>query len=107
MDEVRFIPVRGEEEVILAMPYVDGKVYFATDTKRIYIDARGQSKIPMGGAGNSGIYYGTKTLTEEEKETATITFTLAEIEGAELPNINDLVLNGKLYIYYKEQWYEQ
>lgn len=101
MDEVRFIPVRGEEEVILAMPYVDGKVYFATDTKRIYIDARGQSKIPMGGAGNSGIYYGTKTLTEEEKETAIITFTLAEIEGAELPNIDDLVLNASDGCFYR------
>ena len=39
MDKIRFIPVRGLEENILSMDYADGSVYFATDTKRIYLDA--------------------------------------------------------------------
>ena len=52
MDKIRFIPVRGLEENILSMDYADGSVYFATDTKRIYLDANDKNKIPMGGAGN-------------------------------------------------------
>lgn len=93
MDNVRFIPVRGEEETILNLPYQDGKIYFTTDTKRIYMDAKGQAKIPLGGAGNSGIFYGIKELTDAEKEEELLTFNLADIEGDTMPNVDDLVLN--------------
>jgi hypothetical protein len=41
------------------------------------------------GGGNSGIYYAHKSFTDSSD----ISFTLNDIEGDELPNINDLIIN--------------
>ena len=53
MSNVPFRVVRGEEIAIMNKPFVEGCVYFATDTKRIYMDAylngEPQNKLPMGG----------------------------------------------------------
>ena len=93
-NQVPFRIMRGEELVILNKPFADGQVYFATDTKRIYTDAylngQPQNKIPMGG-GNSGIYYASKGFTDSSD----VSFSLADIEGDELPNVNDLIINYK------------
>ena len=62
MGNISFRPVRGLEAAIMTMGYNEGFVSFATDTKKIYVDANGQEKIPMGG--NSGIYYGRMVLEE-------------------------------------------
>lgn len=95
MADVRFVPVVGTEQQIKAEKQTDGQVYFATDTHKIYLDTEKDNKLPMGGAGNSGIYYGTKELTDEEKELEEIQFTLLnDIEGEELPSQDDLVLNA-------------
>ena len=95
MADVRFVPVVGTEQQIKAEKQTDGRVYFATDTHKIYLDTEKDNKLPMGGAGNSGIYYGTKELTDEEKELEEIQFTLLnDIEGEELPSLDDLVLNA-------------
>lgn len=99
-DKVRFTPVRGKEEKLLARQYEDGNVYFAYDTKKIYLDANGQSKIPMG-ASSSGIYYGTKVTTEEEDATSVITFKITDIDGEKMPNPNDLVLNDPDKCFYR------
>ena len=58
MDTIYFRPVRGTEANILNTEYDNGCVYFATDTKKIYVDGPKpeDNKIPMGGT--SGIYYG-------------------------------------------------
>ena len=48
-DKTKFKVVRGYEEAIQAIPYTDGQVYFALDSGRIYLDARGEEKIPVGG----------------------------------------------------------
>ena len=53
----RFQPVRGYYNVINASARVEGKVYFAIDTRKIYYD-NGEKLIPMGG--NSGIFYANK-----------------------------------------------
>jgi hypothetical protein len=63
---VPFRPYRGKEVDILNKEYNDGYVYFATDTKKIYLDANGQSKLAMGGT--SGIYYGNMELAETPDE---------------------------------------
>ena len=47
---VSFRPVRGLEEKILAGPALDGHLYFATDTGRIFL-SDGWDFIPMGGGG--------------------------------------------------------
>ena len=46
-EKTRFIPVRGTEASIMAnFPgYNEGYLYFATDTKKIFLDAKGKSKI--------------------------------------------------------------
>lgn len=94
MSNVPFRVVRGEEVAIMNKPFAEGCVYFATDTKRIYMDAylngEPQDKLPMGG-GNSGIFYAHKGFTDSSD----VSFALEDIEGDELPNINDLIVNYK------------
>ena len=53
-DKIPFSVVRGLENKIESLKYQDGRVYFATDTKKIYLDAAGK-RTPMGG--NTGIFY--------------------------------------------------
>ena len=92
-----FRPVRGKDERIQTLEYKDGYVYFATDTKKIYLDADG-SRMPMGG--NSGIYYGSKEFGDDETQ---VEFEFAptdlevnkDSEKITLPNIDDLILNLK------------
>ena len=52
--------------------------------------------MSIGGAGNSGIYYGTKKeISDEEFEAGKVSFTLGvNIEGKELPSKDDLILNA-------------
>lgn len=94
MSNVPFRVVRGEEVAIMNKPFAEGCVYFATDTKRIYMDAylngEPQDKLPMGG-GNSGIFYAHKGFTDSSD----VSFALEDIEGDELPNVNDLIVNYK------------
>nr|DAF58792.1 MAG TPA: hypothetical protein [Siphoviridae sp. ctxMM9] len=59
----------------------------------MYMDTKDGERIPIGGAGNSGIYYGLKTLTEEEKEATEVTFTVDDLEGDTIPSVDDLILN--------------
>ena len=87
-----FRPVRGTEEAIKANEAIEGYVYFTTDTKKIYQGLNG-TFVPMGG--NSGIYYATKTLSEEEQEADTVDFLGSDIEGENLPQEDDLILNAQ------------
>lgn len=91
-----FIPVQGKEELIkIRYPEAkNGYVYFATDTKKIYCGKNGEY-IPMGG--NSGIYYGKRQLKEDEKYNEDIIdfiFIIPDdIDGDQVPVVNDLILN--------------
>ena len=87
-----FRPVRGTEERIKAQEAIEGYVYFTTDTKKIYQGLNG-TFVPMGG--NSGIYYANRTLSEEEAEADTIDFYGSDIEGENLPQEDDLILNAQ------------
>lgn len=112
MGKISFRPVRGLEAAIMTMGYNEGYVYFAVDTKKIYVDANGQEKIPMGG--NSGIYYGRMVLEETpdsgQKE---FTFSIYDIEGNDdpssltIPNIDDLILNIPDGCFYRVNSIEQ
>lgn len=93
-----FTPIQGTEAQIMATNYREGHIYFATDSKKIYLDANGESKLPMGG--NSGIYYGVADFGVDIPENQTeFEFTVYDIEGNDkgnrliIPNINDLILN--------------
>lgn len=87
-----FRPVQGTETKIKSLTATNGYIYFATDTKKIYCGKDG-SFIPMGG--NSGIYYGTRQLSEDEKygDEVLFTFLTEQIEGEQIPVPDDLILN--------------
>ena len=91
MSDIRFKPVRGTDEQIQNLAYTEGAVYFATDTKKIYMDAD-DTRRPMGG--NSGIYFGSMP-EDENADTDKVDFNFLhdQIEGDQKPNENDLILN--------------
>lgn len=100
MSNISFRPVYGPEAKILALKYYDGCIYYATDTKKIYLDINGQSKVSMGGS--SSVHYGKMVLIDppdfSQKE---FDFSIFDIEGNDeenidrltVPNVNDLILN--------------
>ncbi len=87
-----FQPVRGTESNILAAKdYTAGKLWFATDTHKIFY-GDGETLILMSG-GNTGIYYAEFEAAEE----VDMTLKAAELESifdgyASLPVANDLIV---------------
>ena len=92
--KIPFKPVRCKESDLSTLSPVDGYVYFTTDTQKIYC-ANQNKFLPMGG--NSGVYYGKRTFAENETNTGETDFVFdlnkEEIEGDQVPNVNDLILN--------------
>ena len=70
---IKFWPIRGTKEQIMAQPYYDGKIYFAYDTNEIFLDVNG-SKHPMGGTGGSGsgIVYANGSDTQITKDSENV-----------------------------------
>lgn len=114
MDTAKFRPVRGLEAKIQAAPITPGYVYFATDSKKIYLDTEdpntgATSRILMssvssgggGSGGNSGIFYGIREVSEDEAEIDVLTFTIANIEGDLLPSVDDLIINAPDSCFYR------
>lgn len=96
-NKISFRPVQGTEEKIMALANKEGNLYFATDTKKIYLDT-GTQKLPMGG--NSGIYYGTKDFGKDIPDDQTeFEFSPDDLEinqnedSLTVPNIDDMILN--------------
>lgn len=90
---------RGPRSVVDTMDLDDGSLYFATDTKQIFLDcaftdSEGTSlndRLAFGGS--SGIFYGNKDFPEG---TAEFIFKLDDFTPGtteEMPSINDLILN--------------
>jgi len=91
-----FRPVECTETAMKTSVPVDGFVYFATDTGRIYLGSNG-SYLPMGG-GNSGVFYATKTIDETTIEKPI--FSADDIESDEMPSVDDLIINLGLNVDY-------
>lgn len=98
-NRVPFLPIRGLEKNILSNNPIDGGIWFATDTRKIYY-SDGSNFISMGG--NSGVYYGQMVLSETPDDGQTeFDFVPEDIEGNEnvlddnyiIPNENDLIFN--------------
>lgn len=87
-----FRVVKCTESLMKERTPENGFVYFTTDTHKIYW---GQEEvyIPMGGT--TGIYYGIRELTDDEKfgDQSLFIFTPEEIESSSIPVVNDLILN--------------
>lgn len=99
MSKIPFRPVKGTEEQIANIPISSGQFYCATDTGKIYLDAKGK-RIPMGGSGVS-IYYGSITGLEPDNETDFYYFPKENLENdRQTPKIDDIILNvndGKFF----------
>ena len=87
-----FRPVRCLDESIETLAPIEGYVLFTTDTKKIYACIDGEYKM-MGGS--SGVYYGNRVLTDDEKygDEVFFTFYASQIDGKNLPGVDDLILN--------------
>ena len=55
MNNTKFKVIRGLDATIQALEIVDGHLYFATDSGKVYLDYKGE-RITMGGSGAS-LYY--------------------------------------------------
>ena len=99
MSKIPFRPVKGTEEQIANIPISSGQFYCATDTGKIYLDAKGK-RISMGGSGVS-IYYGSITGLEPDNETDFYYFPKESLENdKQTPKIDDIILNvndGKFF----------
>jgi hypothetical protein len=62
--KIPFRVVRCAESALETMSPIDGHVVFTTDSRKIFMVVDGAFKM-MGGS--SGVFYGTKVLTDEEK----------------------------------------
>ena len=92
------VPYRGTEESILNQKVVDGHIYYAYDTGKIFID-KDSTRVTMGSAG-SAIYFGRaedlKPIdgTEEDAEEKIFHFPKEALENQkDAPKPNDIILN--------------
>lgn len=90
MSDKKFRPVQGLSEKIVAAPYSEGFVYFATDTGKIYLDTQG-SRVPMGGGGVAVLYASDTKVVENADGTYTVA--LDSLEEDANPKQDDLVIN--------------
>ena len=94
----RFQPVRGYYNVINSSVRVEGKVYFAIDTRKIYYD-NGEKLIPMGG--NSGVFYANKDASVEITSFSPEEFDNYDASTFVGPSVDDLILNLKDGCFYR------
>ena len=91
---IPFNVVKGSEASIKQCQPLQGYLWFALDTRKIYY-SDGNDFISMGG--NSSVFYGTLTWPEDsppDSDQVEFDFTMNDIEGDAAPNINDLILNA-------------
>ena len=91
MSTTQFRPVRGYEEIIQNQAIVDGNIYFATDSGKIYLDAQGE-RITMGGNG-VGVFYAQASEVRDRGDEVYIMYT-SDLESEDAsPRENDLIIN--------------
>lgn len=91
--ECRFYPVQCTEETFKGLAAQEGHVYFVTDKKKLFL-GKNNEMIPM--CANSGIFYGHKEVeyaNDGNKPDPKVYFYEEDIEGEDMPEIDDLILN--------------
>jgi hypothetical protein len=91
--KVRFNPVQCTEDMLKQLAPTPGYLYLTTDSKKIYLGTQ-EAKLPMCAA--SGFFYGTKEIEYDNSGVAPdpkVTFLFNEVEGDDVPEIDDLILN--------------
>lgn len=92
-NECRFYPVQCTQATFDNLTAQEGHLYFITDKKKIYLGKDGE-KVPM--AASSGIFYGKKPIEYENSgvmPNPAVNFGYDEIEGEDIPELDDLILN--------------
>ena len=92
-NECRFYPVQCTDETFQTLSPQEGFVYFVTDKKKIYLGKQG-NMIPM--CATSGFFYGIKEIEYDNSgimPDPNVVFYLDEIEGDDIPEVDDLILN--------------
>lgn len=92
-NECRFYPVQCLDETFQTLSAQEGYVYFVTDTKKLYLGKAGKM-IPM--CSTSGFFYGIKEIEYDNSGIApdpNVVFYYNEIEGSDIPEVDDLILN--------------
>ena len=104
MSNTPFRPVRGTEANIAKLPIIDGYMYYAYDSGKVYMD-RGNARITMGGGGGSAngssIYFGIygKEI-QEDAVSGLYHYPVESLEDSDAsPRIDDIILDdaGALY----------
>ena len=99
-DKIKFWPIRGTEEQILAQPIQDGKIYFAKDTDKIYLDINDSRHLMGSGSAGSGIVYTDgsdeqiKKASENESDVEYIIDRSALEQPTIMPQEDALILNS-------------
>ena len=91
--ECRFYPVQCSDATFKTLRAQEGHVYFVTDKKKLFL-GKGNEMIPM--CANSGIFYGHKPIEYDNsgnKPDPDVVFSIDDIEGDDLPEKDDLILN--------------
>lgn len=90
--EYPFRPVKCKEKDLEDREPVNGFVYFTTDTHKIFVGHEGDY-MAMGGT--SGVYYGRRQLTDDERYGNDVLFNFYpdDIDSTTIPTIDDLILN--------------
>ena len=94
MSNTKFKVVRGLEDSIKDLPIIDGYVYFAYDSGRMYMDVNGE-RVPVGGGNGVVIHYGQipEELEPESLNTYGVTLDMFE-NNKTVPQVGDLILNA-------------
>lgn len=89
-----FRPVNCKEKDIKSKAAVAGFLYFTQDTHKIYQGLSNGGYQMVGGS--SSIFYGTRTLTDDEKYGDQVYFVFSpdDIEGDDMPSEDSLILNA-------------
>ena len=91
-NRVPFKPVRGEEASLLAMEPINGYVYFATDTGKIFLGSEGEFKV-MGGSGAS-LFYASDAEVRQDLLTEHYFLDQSMLDDEKaVVKVNDLIIN--------------
>ena len=93
MSKFQFVPVQCTQKALDKLEPENGHLYMTTDTKKIYLGAN-DKMLPM--CEGTGLFYGTKEIEPDNSGVTpdpSVLFSLDEIEGADIPEVHDLILN--------------
>lgn len=90
---VQFVPVRGKEENIEILNKQEGRLYFTTDTGKIFMDVSNDERITLGGSGASLYYSLCENVIENVDDTYSLPISSLEDSSAK-PKEGDLIINN-------------